>query len=49
MYQIYSQWDTADAEIKVTSVEKAELTNDLPLKHGVGENACFAHCQDLLP
>ena len=32
------QWSTADAEIEVASVEKAELTNVLPLKPGVGQS-----------
>ena len=30
-----SQWDTADAEIEVPSVENPELTNILPLKPDV--------------
>ena len=33
---LVSQWYTADAEIKVSSVENPELTNVLPLKPGVG-------------
>ena len=32
------QWVTADAEIKVPSVENPELTHVLPLKLGVGQN-----------
>ena len=32
------QWGTADAEIKVLSVENPGLTNVLPLKLGVGQN-----------
>ena len=39
---------TADAEMKVPSVESPELRQVLPLKPGVGQNieyshACFAH------
>ena len=32
------QWGTADAEIKIPSVENPELTNALPLKPGVCQN-----------
>ena len=32
------QWGTADAEIKVPSVENSELPKVLPLKPGVGQN-----------
>ena len=31
-------WGTADAEIKVSSVENPELKGSLPLKPGVGQN-----------
>ena len=34
----YSQSGSADAEIKVPSVKKPELTNVLPFKPGVGQN-----------
>jgi len=42
---------TADAEMKVPSVESPELRQVLPLKPGVGQNieyshACFAHFQE---
>ena len=44
----FCQWSTEDAEIKVPSFEKPELTNVLPLKPGSRSeysHACFAYCQ----
>ena len=52
LQEIYPQRDTADAEIKVPSVDSAEPTNILPLKFGVGQNiAANASpiCQEFLP
>ena len=49
------QWGTADAEIKVPSLENPELADVLPLKHAhvysrsEYSHACFAHCQEFLP
>ena len=34
----FAQWGTADAEVKVHSVENPELANVLPLKPGAGQN-----------
>ena len=43
---------TVDTEIKVPTVENPELTDDVPLKPGAGQNiynhACFAHCPEFL-
>ena len=48
---LIQQCDTAEAEMKVPSVENPELTNVLPLKPGVGQNyshICFAYYQEFL-
>ena len=49
-FNIFSQWGSADAEMKVSSVVNPELTYILLLKPGVGRDTAlyaFAHCQEL--
>ena len=38
----YTQWGTADAEIKAASVGNTELSKVISLKPRVGQNACIA-------